>query len=151
MEYALLDYIDLYVQPNTGPLQHYASGDRIPFNNRAVGYRHPNFMLELMPGQSLELLLRIASKSSIQAPLRLYTLKAFAELNRDAQFSIGLYYGILIALLLYNLILFISLFHFYFLTTFLHLKDHHVSFFYAEYLHLEKLNMPQSSLNASIA
>jgi len=45
----------------------------------------------------------------MQVPLVLYTPKAFAELMRDAQFSTGLYYGIVLALLFYNLVLWIML------------------------------------------
>ena len=108
-EYALLDFVDLYVRGADGQVQHFASGDFRPFHDRAVHYRHPNFWLDLPPGRELDLLLRTASKSSMQVPLKLYTTGAFLEMSRDAQLGIGLYYGILIALLAYNLILSLSL------------------------------------------
>lgn len=109
LEYALLDYVDLYVRQADGSIQHLQSGDRRPFALRGVAYRHPNFWLQIPPGQPLELLLRVQSESSMQVPLVLYTPGAFIELARDAQLGMGVYYGILLALLFYNLILFFSL------------------------------------------
>jgi diguanylate cyclase (GGDEF)-like protein len=45
----------------------------------------------------------------MQVPLRLYAPAAFIEQSRDAQFAIGLYYGILLALFIYNLVLWLTL------------------------------------------
>jgi diguanylate cyclase (GGDEF)-like protein len=52
---------------------------------------------------------RVRSESSMQVPLSLLTLPAFAETTRDAQFVIGAYYGILLALFFYNMALWLSL------------------------------------------
>ena len=108
-EYALSDRLDLYVRHPDGRLEHTAGGDHVPFADRFIRYRHPNFRLDLRPGEPVELLLRVQSESSMQVPLALYTPKAFAELLRDAQFSNGLYYGIVLALLCYNLVLWLML------------------------------------------
>jgi len=108
-EYALSDQIDLYVRYPDGRIDHHASGDHQPFANRFIRYRYPNFRLDLPYGEPVELLLRVESESSMQVPLVLYTPKAFAELMRDAQFSTGLYYGIVLALLFYNFVLWIML------------------------------------------
>jgi two-component system, sensor histidine kinase LadS len=109
LEYALLDHVDLYLRHADGKIEHFRSGDREVFAQRAVSYRHPNFWLHLEPGEPLDLLLRVQSESSMQVPLSLYTPTAFIELARDAQLGMGIYYGILLALLFYNLILFVSL------------------------------------------
>src|SRR3546814_9674863 len=63
----------------------------------------------LPPGQPVELLVRVQSESSMQVPLVIMTQTAFAELARDAQFAIGIYYGILLALFFYNLVLWLML------------------------------------------
>ncbi|WP_257389326.1 sensor domain-containing diguanylate cyclase, partial [Tahibacter caeni] len=109
LEYALLDEVDLYVRDADGRIEHAASGDLRPFAQRAVSYRQPNFWLDLAPGRPLDLLLRVQSRSSMQVPLTLYAPSAFIGLARDAQLGMGVYYGILLALLFYNLILFASL------------------------------------------
>ncbi len=108
-EYALSDRLDVYLRHPDGHVEHTAGGDHIPFADRFIRYRHPNFRLNLPAGQRMELLVRVQSESSMQVPLALYTPKAFAELLRDAQFSNGLYYGIVLALLCYNLVLWLML------------------------------------------
>ena len=108
-EYALSDQVDLYLRYPDGRTLHHASGDYLPFSSRAIRYRHPNFWLTLPPGERVEMLLRVQSESSMQVPLALYTPGAFAELARDAQLVIGVYYGILLALLFYNLVLWLWL------------------------------------------
>ncbi|GAB3726677.1 diguanylate cyclase [Luteimonas pelagia] len=108
-EYSLSDRLDLWVRYPDGRTVHMAGGDALPFEARSIRYRHPNFMLDLPVGQPVQLLLRVQSQSSMQVPLKLYTPTAFAELSRDAQLAIGVYYGILLALFFYNLVLWVSL------------------------------------------
>ncbi|MCW5579809.1 MAG: diguanylate cyclase [Luteimonas sp.] len=108
-EYPLSDRLDLYVRYPDGRIEHHAGGDHLPFHARSVSYRHPNFQLDLPTGTPVELLLRVESESSMQVPLHLYTPSKFTEISRDAQFAIGLYYGILLALFFYNLVLWLSL------------------------------------------
>ena len=108
-EYALSDRIDVYATYPDGRVVHHAGGDHLPFAQRNIRYRHPNFWLALPQGQSVDLLIRVQSESSMQVPLHLYTPSAFVEQSRDAQFAIGLYYGILLALFIYNLVLWLTL------------------------------------------
>ncbi|MBC7988459.1 MAG: hypothetical protein H7Y19_02605, partial [Luteimonas sp.] len=107
--YALSDRLDVYLKYPDGRVLHQASGDSLPFASRSIRYRHPNFLLALPTGQPVELLVRVQSQSSMQVPLDLYTPIAFAELSRDAQLFIGIYYGILLALFFYNLVLWLTL------------------------------------------
>lgn len=108
-DYALSDHVDVWVRDAQGRTRHQAGGDALPFDARSIRYRHPNFMLDLPQGQDVDLLVRVQSQSSMQVPLSLYTPHAFAELSRDAQFAVGIYYGILLALFVYNLVLWLSL------------------------------------------
>ncbi len=108
-EYALSDNLDLYLRYPDGRVVHETGGDHVPFSSRYIRYRHPNFRIDLPLDQPVELLLRVQSQSSMQVPLVLYTPRAFAEVLRDAQFSTGLYYGIVLALLIYNLVLWLML------------------------------------------
>lgn len=109
LQYPLLDNVDVYLRYPDGRVDHLASGDMLPFSARAIRYRQPNFWVDLPQRTEVELLVRAESKSSMQAPLALYTFSAFAEMERDAQLGIGLYDGILFALFFYNLVLWISL------------------------------------------
>ncbi|HYM86340.1 MAG TPA: 7TM-DISM domain-containing protein, partial [Pseudoxanthomonas sp.] len=108
-EYALSDRIDVYATYADGRVIHSAGGDHLPFDQRKIRYRQPNFWVELPQGQTVDLLVRVQSESSMQVPLHLYAPSAFIEQSRDAQFAIGLYYGILLALFTYNLVLWLTL------------------------------------------
>ena len=108
-EYALSDRLDLYATYADGRVVHTVGGDHLPFDQRNIRYRQPNFWLGLPQGQTVDLMLRVQSESSMQVPLRLYAPAAFIEQSRDAQFAIGLYYGILLALFIYNLVLWLTL------------------------------------------
>jgi hypothetical protein len=107
--YALSDRIDVYLRHPDGRIEHQAGGDSRPFAARSIPYRHPNFWLLLPYDTRVDLYVRIRSDSSMQVPLWLHTPSAFTELSRDAQLGIGIYYGILFALLVYNLVLWVSL------------------------------------------
>ena len=108
-EYALSDRIDVYATYADGRVVHKAGGDHLPFDQRNIRYRQPNFWVEVPQGQTVDLFVRVQSESSMQVPLQLYAPSAFIEESRDAQFAIGLYYGILLALFTYNLVLWLTL------------------------------------------
>ncbi len=101
-EYPLSDRVDVHVRYPDGRTVHQSGGDHIR-------YRHPNFLLDLPRDTPVDVLVRVESQSSMQVPLHLYTQHAFTEVSRDAQLAIGLYYGILLALFFYNLVLWLSL------------------------------------------
>ncbi len=109
LHYPLLDNVDVYLRYPDGRIEHLASGDTLPFSARSIRYRHPNFWVSLPQRSEVELLVRVSSRSSLQVPLAIYTPKAFAEMERDSQFGIGIFYGILLALLFYNMVLWLSL------------------------------------------
>ena len=109
VNYVLLDEIDVYLRRADGSIDHFSSGDSQPFDQRALRSRMPNFLIDLDSDEQADLLVRVRSKSSMQVPLVLYSQKAFFERTRDSYLGVGLYYGVLLALLLYNLILFFSL------------------------------------------
>ena len=109
LQYPLLDEINVYLRYPDGRVEFMSSGDSMPFSSRAIRYRMPNFWVSLPQRTEVELLVSARSKSSMQVPLALYTPASFAEMERDAQFGIGLYDGILLALFFYNLVLWLSL------------------------------------------
>jgi two-component system, sensor histidine kinase LadS len=109
LQYPLLDHINVYARYPDGTISHYSSGDRAPFASRSVGYRMPNFWINLPYRTNVEILVSAQSESSMQVPLKLYTPAAFAEMEGDAQLWLGMYEGILFAMLFYNLILWITL------------------------------------------
>ncbi len=108
-KYALSDHLQINTLHASGQVDTHEGGDALPFDARSIRYRLPNFWINIPAGPPVDLLVRVSSQSSMQVPLWLYTPGAFAEVSRDAQFGIGLYYGILFALFVYNLVLWLRL------------------------------------------
>jgi diguanylate cyclase (GGDEF)-like protein len=109
-QYALSDHLDVYANYPDGRAEHWKGGDSMPFNEgRSIRYRHPNVLLDLPHEQPVDVFVRVQSQSSMQVPLTLYTQSAFTEMSRDAQLGMGVYYGILLALFFYNMVLWLTL------------------------------------------
>jgi two-component system, sensor histidine kinase LadS len=108
IEYALLDQLDLFVYDANGARQHQRGGDREPFAARRFSHRHFNFAIDIPKGQSRELLLRVNTESSMQVPIRLSTETEFLERSQHWQMRLGMFYGLIVGLIAYNLLLFLS-------------------------------------------
>ncbi len=107
--YPVLNHVDVWIWSQGQLLQHYALGDSLPFAQRP--YAHRNFVLPLSwnPGQSLGILLRIRTQSAMQIPLTLWTPERFHQHDQTDLLLLGIYYGVILCMLLYNLFLFFSL------------------------------------------
>jgi len=105
--FPMLNHVDVYL-PDTG--RHWAMGSKLPFAD-AHPIPHRNFVvpLDVTAGQPQAVYLRVASEGSLTVPLELWRPDAFAEHNQDSYFLLALYYGMLLALALYNLLLYLSL------------------------------------------
>ena len=103
-----LDRIEFHAPAGDG-WQSATAGDLEPFAARPMAHRNFVFPLHLDGGQPHTFYLRIASAGSLTVPLRLWQPEAFALHNQTAYAALALYYGMLLALLLYNLLLYFSI------------------------------------------
>lgn len=108
-EYALLDRMDTYVRYADGRIERHESGNAIAFHTRSAPYRHPNAWLELPRGQPVELMVRVQSAGAMQVPLTLWSPSGFAAHTAREQALTGLYVGVLLAMVFYNLVMWASL------------------------------------------
>jgi diguanylate cyclase len=109
LSYAVLDYVDAYVYSGDTLLRQYQMGDRHPFSQRPVESRFFVVPLQWQPGQTLDVYYRIQSSSSVQAPLVLWQSKAFATFENNSNILQGLYYGAMMVIVVYNLLIFCML------------------------------------------
>ncbi|BCB03991.1 sensor domain-containing diguanylate cyclase [Bacillus sp. KH172YL63] len=84
-------------------------GYQYPFNQRDYKHRNLVFDLQLEPEASSTYFLKVKTDSFFQAPVTLWDPIAFSEENYQHQSILGLFYGIMFALVVYNLFLFLSL------------------------------------------
>jgi diguanylate cyclase (GGDEF)-like protein len=101
-----LDHIDFYLPNSTKPI---SVGDHHPFAERPV--RHRNFVFDLpaaTPEGSL-VLMRVRSEGTLSAPLTLWTPSAWSEYSHHTYAGLSIYFGALLALLIYNALLWVSI------------------------------------------
>ncbi|MBL8379381.1 MAG: hypothetical protein JNM79_16050 [Burkholderiales bacterium] len=104
-----LDHVDLYSPAPGGGFTRVSAGDRVPWGERPVAHRHFVFDLTLAPGPAQTFYLRVESRSALTVPAVLWQPAAFAMHNRNSQLFLGLFYGLLIGLFAYNLIVWSTL------------------------------------------
>ncbi|OON66725.1 hypothetical protein B0919_21315 [Hymenobacter sp. CRA2] len=102
-----VDGIDVYVLRNARPVKHYRLNSRLPHaQTHAVIARNYNVPLDLSPNEVVTLYAR----SPAQAYVNLGVIEQanLLQYSREADWTMGPYYGILLALLAYNLLLYVS-------------------------------------------
>ena len=104
-----LDQIDAYVFSDQRPVEVLHFGDNRPFADRSLPHRFLNQLIERPAGQPLRVFLRVQSSSSVQLPLWLHSEASLLRLTHEEQAGQGLYFGILLALLLYNFAVMVSI------------------------------------------
>jgi len=80
-----------------------------PFETR--GYEHPHYVfpLSLPENKRIDIYFKTWGKNSITVPVNLWTSQAFANEYATTQSAFGMYYGIMIAMLLFNLFIAFSI------------------------------------------
>ena len=104
-----IDRVELYAPPGGGPALQRA-GDSWPWVERAVKHRNHVFRVTVpkAPGAH-DFYLRAESRGVLTVPLTLWLPAAFERHNYHAQLVLGLFYGLLAAMLLYNLMVYVWL------------------------------------------
>lgn len=108
--YPVLDDISMFVYDmNTGKKQfEHQLGDKIPFKLRQIQHRHFVVPLELKPQQDQLWLIRIKTSSSMQVPMTIWPEREFFVQDQSRVMGLGLYYGIMFIMVLYNLFVFMT-------------------------------------------
>lgn len=106
INYPLLDSVALYAITGQTIIYKAHTGDRIPFSQRPEKYRNFVFFLPDAGQEILTLYLRVQTESAVQIPLQLYRSTSFFKHNQRVLFVQGGYFGIILAMMLYNTILF---------------------------------------------
>lgn len=108
LENTWLDHVDIYFSSAGSRLSTYHMGDALPFTSRPVVGRFFTVEQSFAPGTT-DLFIRIATPDPMVVPLYLLTADAAREREVRQEYTYGLIYGSLIALMAYNAMLFFSL------------------------------------------
>ncbi len=106
--YPLIDFIDLYIpDPNEG-FKIKKTGDHLPFDSRDFHYRNVVFRLTENPGSQKTYYLRFETSSSMNFPLHFWSHEALFEKTNTEQLLLGVLYGALVIIVVYNIFLYIG-------------------------------------------
>lgn len=109
LAYPPLDRIDLYLPDAAGHYQlQRRTGDALPFASREIRQNNYLFDLPFAPNEQKTVYLRLQSQGSIQAPLSLWSSTAYLEDQPVRLYVLGLIYGVLLGMLVYNLFIYLS-------------------------------------------
>ena len=108
ISYPLLDIVDIYTQENSAWTR-LELGDTRPFSNREIA--HHNFLkiLDAAAQKPLLIFLRIRSEGPIIVPIKVWEMVEFHHQDHNRTLREGLYFGVLLALVLFNLFVYLSI------------------------------------------
>ncbi|MDC0690860.1 7TM diverse intracellular signaling domain-containing protein [Mitsuaria sp. RG] len=109
LAYPPLDHLELFLPDAQGTYRlARRTGDALPYATREIRQNNYLFELPLQPGQATTAYLRLHSQGSIQAPLTLWSAEAYLEDQPTRLYVLGMIYGVLLVMLVYNLFIFLS-------------------------------------------
>jgi two-component system, sensor histidine kinase and response regulator len=108
VSYPQLDVVEFY-KPTESGYEKTATGDSRPFAERPIQHRNFVFPLRLEGNEEQTFYLKVASHSSLDVPATLWEPDTFFHESQRQFIGQMLYFGMVLALSLYNLLLFFSL------------------------------------------
>jgi diguanylate cyclase len=106
IHYPLLDHIELYVVQEGRVIHQARAGDALPYAARPFPVRNFLFKPPLPQGEAVTIYARVKTKGSVLTPFILWHDHDFYRHEQQEIITHGLYFGILLAFALYNLLLF---------------------------------------------
>jgi len=106
LRYAPLDYVTFYWTQNGKLLDAYESGDAIPFSVRQVHIPENASFRFLEKGEKIDVYIRIHTEGSYRIPLEIHQSQHFESDTAELLVFQGIYYGVLIVMSIFNLVLY---------------------------------------------
>lgn len=106
--YPVLDHIEVYVGPESRGENALVLGDKQPFYDRPILHRNFVLPITLAASEKTEVYLRVKTTSSMQVPLTLWNQDAFYSVEQSRSMFEGLYYGIVLVMILYHVFVFLA-------------------------------------------
>ncbi|MFH2131213.1 MAG: 7TM-DISM domain-containing protein, partial [bacterium] len=100
-----IEYLSLFIPQADGQFLEKKAGYKRPFEERDLKYH--NFVFHIPPFEDNTYYIRIKTRFAVQLFARLWTQSAFTEYAALERLLMGLLYGVMLAMILYNLFIFI--------------------------------------------
>ncbi len=109
INYARLSDVQFYQPDASGNYQSLQTGNDFPISTQPYKNRNLVFPVTLAADSSQVYYFRLQSAASMNVPVNLWAPQAFYHYERDDYFTQGAYYGMVAAMVIFNLLLFIAL------------------------------------------
>ncbi|HEY9164624.1 MAG TPA: 7TM diverse intracellular signaling domain-containing protein [Candidatus Kryptonia bacterium] len=107
--YAMLDQVILYSGSLATGFTETILNSSTPVQERTIRHRLHYFQLPLQKNVPQQFYLRITARTSIPLSLTIRHVRAFMEYDHNTQIVLGIFYGAMLVMILYNLSLFFSI------------------------------------------
>lgn len=105
--YPDMDNVELYTGEDSN-WEVVELGQRLPFSSRKIINRDLLFQVSLPFGQESTFYLRYANETGMTLPLRLFSSQQYQTFALEEQLLFGIFFGFILVLALYNLILYVK-------------------------------------------
>lgn len=106
--YPIIDEMELFIVTGDDRIERQIAGDAIPFRLRPRDHHNINFSLNLAEGEQADLFFRVKTTGAVQMRMLLWHTDVFAQNDHQVRFLLGLYYGLLVAMVIFNFLIFMS-------------------------------------------
>lgn len=103
-----LDQVEVYQPRAGGGYTVYRAGDLEPFASRPYIHRNLVFPLQLIPGSTETVYIKVVSGGTLTIPATLWQPEALRRHDQRTYALLSIYYGMLLALMLYNMLLYLA-------------------------------------------
>lgn len=101
------DSIDFYLEKEGNLISHSQTGWLFPYHSRGkIKNKGFNFPLQISPNENIICYLRVRSNYPILLPISVLTTDQTHQEGKDSHIGHGIYFGILLVMMLYNLVIF---------------------------------------------
>jgi len=107
--YPIIDQMEMFVVRPDGSIGRQIAGDSVPFRLRPRDHHNINFFLKLAPGESVDLFFRVQTSGAVQMRTLLWNSDEFSSADHQERFLLGLYYGLLVCMAIFNFLIFVSI------------------------------------------
>lgn len=108
IDYNNIDLVEVYSESNGKFQRTDKTGMMFPFSERKIKNRNFIFSIEMEKGTSKTIYIKLYNSGGLSVPLKIWNEESFFLHYADIQQGLGLYYGVMIVMILYNFFIFLS-------------------------------------------
>lgn len=109
LAFPLINEIRIYSKDEAGLEELYVGGANYPFHEREIKHRHFIYKIHI-PSESVKtFFIGVHSSGDLHPPIRIWKKDAFLEKTQEEFVMLGLFYGMILIMIIYNLFLYFSL------------------------------------------